>query len=86
MAFVFAVSAETVHRLCNDRVMPVFTPGSNTRRLPTAVVTERVVIFFYHSATKEPVSPEGVCGGKEGGKGFRRSTLDTHLEAAVDAA
>ena len=54
-----AVSAETVHRLCNDRVMPVFTPGSNTRRLPTAVVTERVVKFssIIPQQTKGTYSP-----------------------------
>ena len=34
-AFV-AVRTETVHGLRNDRGMPVFTPGSNPRRLPAA--------------------------------------------------
>ena len=31
-----AVRTETVHGLRNDRGMPVFTPGSNPRRLPAA--------------------------------------------------
>jgi hypothetical protein len=33
------VRTETIHRQRNDRVMPVFTPGSNTQRLPTANVS-----------------------------------------------
>lgn len=58
--------------------MPVFTPGSNTQRLPTAVVTERVVIiFFYHSARKNPKSQKEVLVVK-----FRAVTKTHLFEAA----
>jgi len=43
----------TSHGPCNNRVMPVFTPGSITQCLPAAVVTGRVVVFFDHTAKRK---------------------------------
>ena len=52
LAFV-AVRTETNHRLRNDRGMPVFTPGSNPRRLPAARRRGSCVCID-HPATNAP--------------------------------
>jgi hypothetical protein len=69
LAFSLRSVSETVHRLCNDRVMPVFTPGSNTQRLTAAVVTERVVNFLLSLRKEESKSRE--VGGAGFGLGQR---------------
>jgi len=52
-----AVRTETVHGLRNDRGMPVFTPGSNPRRLPAAACRRGSCVCIDHSAKNGPRAP-----------------------------
>ena len=62
-AFV-AVRTETNHRLRNDQGMPVFTPGSNPRRLPAAAC--RRGSWFLSSSREE--QPRARGGGTLGNR------------------
>ena len=46
------------HGQRNDRTSPVFTPGSNARRLPAAVVAGRVAWFLHHPTASVASSPD----------------------------
>ena len=63
LAFV-AVRTETNHRLRNDRGMPVFTPGSNPRRLPAAARRRGSCVCIDHPATNAPRVSENVSKNK----------------------
>ena len=63
LAFV-AVRTETNHRLRNDRGMPVFTPGSNPRRLPAAARRRGSCVCIDHPATNAPRVSKNVSKNK----------------------
>ena len=61
-AFV-AVRTETNHRLRNDQGMPVFTPGSNPRRLPAAACRRGSCEFIDHPAKNSLARAAAVHSG-----------------------
>ena len=58
-----AVRTETVHGLRNDQGMPVFTPGSNPRRLPAAACRRGSCEFIDHPAKNSLARAAAVHSG-----------------------
>lgn len=74
-----AVRTETVHGLRNDQGMPVFTPGSNPRRLPAAAC--RRGSWFLSSSREE--QPRARGGGTLGNRQKKKKKMSLLLSRFI---